>query len=162
MDSLRKPYSEIAKEKLKRESQEKEADFELKRNRREKEIIRRETAGESRESLLQTPTGQGASAVGAPGIDATKSPLHQTVEAILEDNLEDLYFSLDVGAQDKFKKKGEETTVKIMQLITSAKATFKKIFKLIFKWLKIIPGVNRYFLEQEAKIKADRIMEIKF
>ena len=161
MDSLKKPYPEIVKEKLRRGSQESEAVFELGQNRQERETTKREIAGELRESSLQTPVGQGASAVGAPGIDGTKSPLHQNVEAILEGNLEDLYFSLDAGTQEKFKKKGEETTVKIIQLITSAKATFKNFFKLIFKWLKIIPGANRYFLEQEAKIKADEIIKMK-
>jgi hypothetical protein len=34
----------------------------------------------------------------------------------------------------------------------------KKIFVLIRAWLKIIPGVNRFFLEQEAKIKTDKIL----
>jgi len=32
---------------------------------------------------------------------------------------------------------------------------------LIKKWLLLIPGVNKYFLEQEAKIKADEIVKMK-
>jgi hypothetical protein len=34
----------------------------------------------------------------------------------------------------------------------------KKILALIRDWLKLIPGVNRFFLEQEAKIKTDKIL----
>ena len=41
------------------------------------------------------------------------------------------------------------------------KIQVKKIFILIISWLKIIPGVNKFFLEQEAKIKADRILDLK-
>jgi hypothetical protein len=29
------------------------------------------------------------------------------------------------------------------------------------QWLKLLPGVNRFFLEQEAKIKTDRIIHLK-
>jgi len=28
-------------------------------------------------------------------------------------------------------------------------------------WLKILPGVNKFFLEQEAKIKTDKILALK-
>lgn len=108
------------------------------------------------EAPMSVPAG-----IGAPGIDSSKSPLHQNVEAILEDDLADLYSSLDPKKQQEFKTVGEKTANKIINLIHTAKATFRKVFSLIFKWLKIIPGVNRHFLEQEAKLKADRILEIK-
>ena len=36
----------------------------------------------------------------------------------------------------------------------------RKVLKLIKGWLKMIPGVSRFFLEQEAAIKAQKIMEI--
>lgn len=83
------------------------------------------------------------------------------VEKILEENLDDLYLSLPADKQREFKIKGEETTNKIIKLIKEAKVTFKKIFKLIFGWLKMIPGVNRFFIEQEAKIKADKIIKLE-
>lgn len=107
------------------------------------------------------PKVKGKDTVGAPGIDTKDSPLHQEVEAILEEELEQIYFKMDLKTQEKFKKKGEETTSKIVKLVTEGKATFIKIFKLIFGWLRIIPGVNKYYLEQEAKLKADRIIKIK-
>jgi hypothetical protein len=36
----------------------------------------------------------------------------------------------------------------------------KEIFKLIWHWLKKVTGVNRYWLQQEAKIKTDKIIEM--
>ena len=37
----------------------------------------------------------------------------------------------------------------------------KKIFELLLQWLKLLPGVNKFFLEQEAKIKVDQIMSLR-
>lgn len=113
------------------------------------------------EEKQPSPVSSGNQGVGMPGIDQTKSPFHQSLEAILEEDLENLYFSMPEKKQQEFKIKGEQTAQQIAKLVTTAKATFKKVFKLILNWLKIIPGVNKYFLEQEAKIKADRILEIK-
>ncbi|MDD5289678.1 MAG: hypothetical protein PHT40_00580 [Patescibacteria group bacterium] len=89
-----------------------------------------------------------------------KDPVVASVENILEENLADLYINLSPQEQARFKAKGEETTKKIVELLRSAKATFKKIFNLIFGWLKIIPGINKFFMEQEAKIKADKIIKL--
>ena len=98
--------------------------------------------------------------VGEPGIDSTRAPLHQEVENILEQDLEQIYFSMDENTKEVFKQKGEQAAQEIIKLIQTAKATFKKVFKLIVSWLKIISGVNQFFLEQEAKIKADKILQI--
>jgi hypothetical protein len=45
-------------------------------------------------------------------------------------------------------------------MLDKGKVNVKKVRDLIIKWLRIIPGVNRYFLEQEAKIKSDRLLEL--
>ena len=42
-----------------------------------------------------------------------------------------------------------------------AKLKVKKVVNLIKKWLTMIPGVNKFFLEQEAKIKTDEIVKLK-
>ncbi len=98
--------------------------------------------------------------VGAPGIDVHNSATHQQIESILEDGLEDIYKSMSAQEQEVFKQKGEETASKINKLLKEAKATFKKVFKLIASWLKVIPGVNKMYIEQESKIKADKILDI--
>lgn len=82
------------------------------------------------------------------------------VEAVLATGLDSIFLSMDVQQQQKFKVKGEETARKISSLLNSAKATVGKIVDLIIEWLRLIPNVNRHFLEQEAKIKADEIMEL--
>jgi hypothetical protein len=99
--------------------------------------------------------------VGQPGIDTTKSAIHQEIENILEDDLGDIYAQMDAGVQKQFKEEGEQITSKIIGMINSGKLNFKKVFKLVFGWLSIIPGVNKFFLKQEAKIKTDKILKEK-
>ena len=83
------------------------------------------------------------------------------VEKILSDGLKDTYDKLSPIAQQEFKLKGEETASKIRELLRAARVQVKKIFRLILEWLMLLPNINRFFLEQEAKIKTDRIIELK-
>ncbi len=94
----------------------------------------------------------------APVAIVKKDRLTREVEAILEDDLTDLYLSMPADKQLLFRQKGEETLSKIRVLLSQTKLNAKKIFDLIAEWLKMIPGVNRFFLEQEAKIKTDKIL----
>ena len=89
---------------------------------------------------------------------AVKDPETAVIENILAEGLEEAYQTMPPDLQIKFKAKGEETAGKIRALIATAKAKAKTILGLIKEWLKIIPGVNRFFLEQEAKIKTDKIL----
>ena len=82
------------------------------------------------------------------------------VERVLEDNLREVYFALPPDKRTAFRAKGEEAATKIRALMARGKATVGKILQLIRGWLKTIPGVNRYFLEQEAKIKTDKIIAL--
>jgi flagellar biosynthesis GTPase FlhF len=90
-----------------------------------------------------------------------KTIQEQAIEKILAEGLEDIYLQMSPDNQQKFKQKGEEATKKINQLLNKTKIKLKMIINLIKRWLAIIPGVNRFFLEQEAKIKADRIVSLK-
>lgn len=129
--------------------------------KREKAKQKFEQVGRSEKEVEKAIKPSTQSGVGEPGIDTTKSVLHQKIEAILEEDLEEVYFSMNESQQARFKKKGEETAGKIIKLIKEEKSTFKKIFKLILSWLRFIPGVNKFFIEQESKIKTDRILSIK-
>src|SRR3989338_1249463 len=80
------------------------------------------------------------------------------VEKILEKDLSNAYRRLSPIAQQEFKLKGEQTARSIRTLLNSTKLKVRKIFHLILQCLKILPGINRFFLEQEAKIKTDRII----
>lgn len=82
------------------------------------------------------------------------------VEKIMEEGLGDAYRELTPVQKQEFKLKGEETAYGIRQLLGATRVKVKSIFKLLVEWLKILPGVNRFFLEQEAKIKADKIMTL--
>ncbi|MFH0951750.1 MAG: hypothetical protein V1838_01020 [Patescibacteria group bacterium] len=82
----------------------------------------------------------------------------RAIESIMEENLGDVYRQLSAERKEQFKTKGEETSRKIAVILSKTKVKVHSILNLIKGWLKIIPGVNRYFLEQEAKIKTDKIM----
>ncbi|OGY47462.1 MAG: hypothetical protein A3J65_03200 [Candidatus Buchananbacteria bacterium RIFCSPHIGHO2_02_FULL_45_11b] len=96
-----------------------------------------------------------------PAAPAVKSPNLKKIESILEEDLQDAYFSLDMDLQQKFKAEGEKTAAKIERLLNETKVKTSKVLKLILDWLKMIPGINRFFLNQEAKIKTDRLIKMK-
>lgn len=83
------------------------------------------------------------------------------IELIMEDGLAEVYKALTPVQQQEFKLKGEHTARALHAQLSRTKLKIREIFKLIFDWLKILPGVNHFFLEQEAKIKADKIIALK-
>ncbi len=96
----------------------------------------------------------------APLIPTVKDATLIKVERVLEDNLSDIYFELPPPARAAFKAEGEKTASLIRTLIDTSKFTAKTVLDLVRKWLKLIPHVNKYFLQQESKIKTDRIMAL--
>ncbi|HLD31652.1 MAG TPA: hypothetical protein VJB37_02035 [Patescibacteria group bacterium] len=83
------------------------------------------------------------------------------IEDIMSEDLIDVYRELDRVQQQEFKLRGEETAWEINQMLGQARIKTKKIFQLLLNWLKMLPGINRFFLEQEAKIKTDKILALK-
>lgn len=83
------------------------------------------------------------------------------IEKILEKNLEELYIHMPPDKKTKFKNLGEQTANQINNLLDKTKIKIKEVIDLIRKWLLIIPGINKFFLEQEVKIKADEIIKLK-
>ena len=90
-----------------------------------------------------------------------KSPELIQIENILEENMAEAFSSMDLATKTRFKQEGEITASRIEQAIRQTKIKIKEILDLIRNWLKIIPGVNKYFIEQEAKIKGDKITALK-
>lgn len=88
-----------------------------------------------------------------------KNEILQRVESILSEDLADTYRSLNPEKQKAFKKKGEEVALKVQEMVEKGHLRIRKVLKWIREWLRIIPGVNSFFLEQEAKIKADKLLE---
>ena len=98
-----------------------------------------------------------------PQSDSSNSQVKraQEIDKVLSDGLHDIFLKMNNQEQVAFKKAGEETVAQIDVLLSETKLRINKIIDLIKKWLKMIPGVNKFFLEQEAKIKTDKIIKIK-
>jgi len=127
------------------ENKEGEEDFVFKKEKKE-------SAGEIVQSSSPTPISK------APFVLKEKSEVLKEIESILSEGLEEPYQSLPDNLKKDFKQKGEETASKIEELVNQAKIMVHKIVDLIKNWLCIIPGVNKFFLEQETKIKTGKIL----
>jgi len=94
-------------------------------------------------------------------IPNVRDALTVEVEKVMEEGLKDAFKELNPLQRQEFKIKGEQTAYKIRDLLRATHVKVKKIIKLIMEWLKMLPGINRFFLEQEAKIKTDKIVALK-
>jgi len=83
------------------------------------------------------------------------------IDAYLSDGLGETFLAMTPDKQKIFKEEGEVTAKKINVLLDATKVNVGKIIDLIKKWLRLITGINRFFLDQEAKIKADKIVKMK-
>lgn len=93
-------------------------------------------------------------------IPAPKDELTQEIEEVLAEDLGEMYQKLPPDKKQQFKVEGEKAAGLIRQMMEKGKLHTHRILKLIRRWLRMIPGVNRFFLEQESKIKTDRILMI--
>jgi hypothetical protein len=128
----------------------------------------RETLAETQDSILHAeskPELESAMEMPAPvgtgtAPQAPKDEVTIEVEKVLEDGIGPFYASLPEDAKPLFKKKGEEAAREISTMVRTLHVQVKRVLQLITQWLKTIPGVNTFFLEQESKIKTDRIMAL--
>lgn len=129
---------------------------------RKKEILP-DLESEKKPAPEQVKEGLTGSASPAAAVAAIipKDPMIAKIEQIMIEDVEAEYKKMTPGQQAQFRQAGEETAGLIRVLLNKTKVNIKKIVKLIIKWLKLISGVNRYFLMQEAKIKADKIVSLK-
>jgi hypothetical protein len=96
-----------------------------------------------------------------PSVISEYEERERQIENFLAQDLEEIYLGLPLNKQVEFRQTGEETARKINKLLEHTKINIGKIVVLIRKWLSLIPGVNKFFLEQEAKIKADEIVKLR-
>jgi uncharacterized protein (DUF885 family) len=96
----------------------------------------------------------------APVSTMGKDELSAKIEKVLEENIADAYQRLSPSGKQAFKIKGEKTANAVKEMISQGHSKARKIFTLILEWLRMLPGVNRFFLEQEAKIKTDRLIKL--
>lgn len=129
------------------------------------ELITERVDERQEKPLAEQPTEPAAQVAISPQAVAVPSAPYQkdtdlaAIESILSDGLGELYRGMTPSAQEKFRVRGEETASKIRAMIASAKVKARKVAALIRGWLRMIPGVSHFFMEQETKIKTDRIME---
>lgn len=118
-----------------------------------------ESTQEAKEQAAAEVSGEGPGSVPPPPPAPTppKDPDLAAIEEVLAEDLVDIYVNLPENKKPAFKKKGEEVAAAVKQMVDSGKFQAKKILDLIREWLRMIPGINKFFLEQEAKIKADKI-----
>ncbi len=130
----------------------------------------REAAGESG-APHEAPKPREAQTVEVPAEAPTMTPitavvspvkdeLEQEIEEVLAEDLGKIYQNLSAEKKQEFKREGERTAGLIRQMLQKGKFHARKILRLIRHWLRLIPGVNRFFLEQTSKIKTDRIIQI--
>ncbi len=128
-----------------------------------KETIRETEAERTAEKRTEDETSRRQYVPPASQTDIQKEQKSQelaAIENILSDHLDELFIEMTPDQQVAFKNKGEETAQKIEVLLQQTKVKAKEVLQLIKEWLKLIPGVNKFFLEQEAKIKTDRIFNL--
>ncbi len=118
-------------------------------------------------SAERQPEVQPVDLVPMPNVAPAPVAIHQpndllvkNIEAAMAEGLEDAFTAMDPATQQKFKQTGEETATAISKLLQQSKIRVKKIVSLLLRWLRIIPKVNPYFLEQQAKIKTDAIVAL--
>lgn len=122
----------------------------------------------SRDAFEQRPDVQLVDFVPQPNltpVSLTAQPpadvMVKNIESTMAEGLEDAYKEMDPVLQQRFKQTGEETANAISKLLQQSKIQVKKIVTLLLRWLRLIPQVNPYYLEQQAKIKADAIVALK-
>lgn len=119
----------------------------------EQEDVTKKQEGE--QEPIVTPTSQ------AEPVVSDKTETAKKIENVLAEDLDQLFLELDSEAQMAFKQGGEQAAQEIEGLLQKAKVKVKEIIEVIRKWLILLPGVNKFFIEKEAKIKAEKILKIK-
>ncbi|HLD21440.1 MAG TPA: hypothetical protein VJB65_00905 [Patescibacteria group bacterium] len=129
----------------------------------------------SQEQHTQSQESKG-SEIQQPGVTGTQTAQQQTgtaqtiqpktaerieIEKVLSEGLAGLYQSMTPEEQEQFRLKGEEAAGAIELLMHTFKATARKVLSLIREWLATIPRVNKFFLEQESKLKTDKFMQLQ-
>jgi len=131
-----------------------EAQQEKAREHVEKQAQEKLTAVESDQQTRKMPSTVRA----ALSVVSQKSINLQKIERVMEENMETIFFKMDDAHRRMFKEEGERTARQIENVIAIGKSMAVKILELLKNWLRLIPGVNKFFLEQEAKIKTDKIL----
>ncbi len=114
----------------------------------------------SQEAQEATPTQEVPAVSTSTALVApiVKSPVRRNIEKVLEEDLKFLYLELPPERRVIFRQQGDLTASRIEYLMGQATMKISYLVYLIRRWLTLLPGVNYYFIEQESKIKAEKIL----
>lgn len=87
-----------------------------------------------------------------------KSETQKKIEDILSEDLAEAYLSMTPQQRIAFKEKGEEISNNVARMVERGRLKVKKVIQWIRDWLRMIPSVDKFFFEQETKIKVDKIV----
>ncbi len=91
----------------------------------------------------------------------TKSQLRLAIERIMEQSASEYYPGMPPRLQKKFSELGDRVSLKIEKLLLTKKNHIVDIAHILHEWLKLIPQASPYYLEQEAKIRADEMVRLQ-
>lgn len=126
-------------------------------NKEKKVVIEKST---EQEGDQQKVVAEKAFPTPAQNLSTPLDPVTAEIRQVMSQDLQDIYAGMDPATQKTFKEEGRKAADQIKEILLSGKVQARKIFKLLFDWLKIIPGVNKFFIKQEAKIKTDRLINL--
>ncbi|MEK7102771.1 MAG: hypothetical protein AAB870_00290 [Patescibacteria group bacterium] len=122
------------------------------------QTIETSAAPQKEVAIPEIPSTTASTSLVAPMV---KSPVRRDIEKVLEEDLKFLYSELSSERKIMFRQQGELTASRIEYLMGQATMKIGYIVQLIRRWLSLLPGVNFYYLEQESKIKAEKILFLK-
>lgn len=85
----------------------------------------------------------------------------EDIEDILEEDVEEFYKKMTTKDKKKFKREGEIAIGLIEALLHETKIRVKLIVTVLLKWLRLIPGVNKFFVEQTVRKKTAQLLRLK-
>lgn len=91
----------------------------------------------------------------------TATPLHREIEKVLEEDMVPLFLELNADQRKQFRAGGTIAANKIEVLLRSTGDVLREVLRAIREWLSLLPGVSRFFIEREAKIKAEKILFLR-
>ena len=84
----------------------------------------------------------------------------QHIESVLSEGFHDIFVALPPAEQQKFKVAGEQAAREVSGLLAQVKVKVEAVIAVLRRWLGTLPGVNKFFVEQEAKIKAEKLVRL--
>jgi hypothetical protein len=112
--------------------------------------------GTQAQSIEQSPTIQKE--------QQAKTDDLESVEKILSKSLGDLFKELPPHRKEEFKLAGEKLARQALvelKIKSKNKVSSITLVRMVRDWLKLIPGINKFYLEQEAKLIADQLLLYK-